>query len=368
MIVRNESRVIRRCLESVKPLIDAWVIVDTGSEDGTQEIIRETMKGIPGELHERPWVDFSHNRTEALELTQGKGEFALLIDADESIVYEEGFVMPDLSEAFYMIEVHLGLLSAYRELLINTSLGWYWEGVLHEQVRCKRELTSYGLIENAYNLSTMESSRNLDPQKFAKDAEVLEKGLLAEPNNSRYVFYLGHTYAAMGELEKALKYYERRTQMGEWHQELYHSLYRIGFLQEILRRPVEIVIASYQKAYQFMPMRAEPLFRIAYHYYIAGLFSEAKRIAKVGMTHPIPEARYRFYLEEELYLSWLPKLYADCCFDLGENEEALAAYKKIEKASGLTAEGREEIRDNISLLNGSNKTKKTNNLPRRIKF
>ena len=40
MIVKDESRVIRRCLESVKPLIDYWVIVDTGSTDGTQEIIK----------------------------------------------------------------------------------------------------------------------------------------------------------------------------------------------------------------------------------------------------------------------------------------------------------------------------------------
>jgi len=39
MIVKNESEVITRCLKSVLPLIDYWVISDTGSTDGTQKII-----------------------------------------------------------------------------------------------------------------------------------------------------------------------------------------------------------------------------------------------------------------------------------------------------------------------------------------
>ena len=72
MIVKDEKDVICRCLASVKPVIDYWVIVDTGSSDGTQEIIRAFMKEIPGELHERPWINFGHNRNEALELAKGK--------------------------------------------------------------------------------------------------------------------------------------------------------------------------------------------------------------------------------------------------------------------------------------------------------
>jgi glycosyltransferase involved in cell wall biosynthesis len=62
MIVKNEARVIRRCLDSARPIIDFWVIVDTGSTDGTQEAIRRHLDGLPGELIERPWVDFAHNR------------------------------------------------------------------------------------------------------------------------------------------------------------------------------------------------------------------------------------------------------------------------------------------------------------------
>jgi len=54
MIVKNEAQVIARCLTSVRPIIDYWVIVDTGSTDGTQETIRTLTGDLPGELHERP--------------------------------------------------------------------------------------------------------------------------------------------------------------------------------------------------------------------------------------------------------------------------------------------------------------------------
>jgi glycosyltransferase involved in cell wall biosynthesis len=63
MIVKNEEQDIQRCLDSVKDHIDYWVISDTGSEDNTKQLIQEIMDGhgIPGELHDHNWKDFSTN-------------------------------------------------------------------------------------------------------------------------------------------------------------------------------------------------------------------------------------------------------------------------------------------------------------------
>ena len=85
MIVKNEERVIRRCLESVLPYIDAWAIVDTGSTDRTMEIIREVMADVDGVLLEREWVDnFGVSRTQALEAARSSGcDYALVQDADD---------------------------------------------------------------------------------------------------------------------------------------------------------------------------------------------------------------------------------------------------------------------------------------------
>src|SRR3972149_7454520 len=101
--VVNEAKVIERCLKSGRPLIASWVIVDTGSTDGTQKIIADFLEGIPGELHERPWVNFEHNRNEALRFAKTRGDYILFIDADEQLIYSNEFVKPVLDRDFYYI-------------------------------------------------------------------------------------------------------------------------------------------------------------------------------------------------------------------------------------------------------------------------
>ena len=87
MIVKNESQVIGRCLETVRDLIDYWVISDTGSSDNTRELIRAALDGIPGELHDEPWVNFGHNRTQNMQHARGKAGYLLLVKLAQSFYY-----------------------------------------------------------------------------------------------------------------------------------------------------------------------------------------------------------------------------------------------------------------------------------------
>ncbi len=69
MIVKNESKIILRLLETVTPLIDSYCICDTGSTDNTIELIRNYCESnkIPGKIIEEPFRDFGYNRTHALK-------------------------------------------------------------------------------------------------------------------------------------------------------------------------------------------------------------------------------------------------------------------------------------------------------------
>lgn len=346
MIVKNEHRVIKRCLESVKPLIDYWVIVDTGSNDGTQEIIRETMKGIPGELHERPWVDFSFNRTEALNMAKGKGHFALLIDADEQIVIEPGFTFPDPNEQVYIVDVHYDRAIFHREIFVNNNYDWYWEGVLHEQIYCRQKLEKVVIAKKVYNLSLPDGNRSLTAGKYEMDAVLLEKALQREPQNARYVFYLAQSYACSAKWPEAKRNYDKRAQMGGWNQEVYYSIYASGYMQEKMNMDPHGAIDTYAKAYQFRPTRVEPLFRIACIYFNNGHYGLAKIVTKFGIGIPLsPDS---MFVEPAVYQFGMRLLYADCCRALDEREEAIREYEIVMKIQSIPPEVTADIRRNIA--------------------
>ena len=64
MIVRNECNVILTCLNSVKSIINSFVICDTGSTDNTISIIENwaTENKISGSVYKHSWVVLSTNR------------------------------------------------------------------------------------------------------------------------------------------------------------------------------------------------------------------------------------------------------------------------------------------------------------------
>ena len=96
MIVKDESHVILDTLKNIMDHIpiDYWVISDTGSSDNTMDIIQTFFRErrIQGELIQRPWVDFSHNRNEVLQHAFQKTDYLLMFDADDSFVGE--FTLP----------------------------------------------------------------------------------------------------------------------------------------------------------------------------------------------------------------------------------------------------------------------------------
>ncbi|MBR7620980.1 glycosyltransferase family 2 protein [Phenylobacterium sp. 20VBR1] len=80
MIARDEAHQIARALKSAKPFVDAMIVLDTGSVDGTQAIAR----ACGAEVHDFAWCDdFAAARNASLALSPA--DWNLVLDADEWI-------------------------------------------------------------------------------------------------------------------------------------------------------------------------------------------------------------------------------------------------------------------------------------------
>ncbi len=298
MIVRNEAHVIERCLASVKPFIDHWVIVDTGSVDDTPERIAHALQGVPGTLHHRPWRDFGRNRTEALELARSHGDYLLFIDADETLGHSPGAAWPRLEGGAYSLEARYAELSYDRVSLVKSSLPWRWVGVLHEYLDTGEPMLQPRVPGFLINV-TPDGARSADPQKFTKDAAVLEAALLVEPDNLRYRFYLAQSYKDGGQLEAALTNYQLRAAVGGWDEEAWYSLYECARLSLRLGLAHEKIVSEFLSAYQVRPSRAESLTGLATYFRSRQEWHNAYMVA--SQAAQIPQPADRLFVDVTVY-------------------------------------------------------------------
>jgi glycosyltransferase involved in cell wall biosynthesis len=328
MIVKDESDVIQRCLLSVKGIVDYWVIVDTGSSDGTQKLIRETLAHIPGELYERPWVHFEHNRNEALELARNKASYILFIDADETLEISGEFNSSSLDLDGYKVRlIERNLTDVYRMSLVKDDRCWFWKGVLHEALYASR-LVSVGVMETLVKHSfTEDGKRTKDPKKFEKDAAILEKALAQEPNNSRYTFYLAQSYGNARQYIKSLQWYRRRSEMGADPEEVFWSFYCMGMIHQHIQSDPTAWIESYTKAHQADPSRAEPLFQLARYFYDDGQPLMSYSLGKMACELKKPDCAMYFHAWVYDYAALF--VLAQSAEELGLKQVALNFYQTL---------------------------------------
>ncbi len=326
MIVKDEIPVIRRCLASVKHLIDYWVIVDTGSSDGTQSFIRDFLKEIPGVLYERSWVNFGHNRNEALNLAKDKGDYLLFIDADEFLVIENDFTFSELTADVYFVLTRSDLESFYRQLFVATQIDWRWNGALHETLSSS-QIKNGMILQGITNVVTHEGHRSKDSNKYLKDSVLLEEMLADDSTNERILFYLAITYADAQNYELALKTFEKRASMGGDPEQKFYSLLSIALLQEAMHLDSELFMRSYDQAFQFRPTRAEPLYYMARYYMSIQAYLLGYLLSQHALTIPRPCDQGNVKIS--IYDYELLVQFAEASFALGRIEEACNTYQQL---------------------------------------
>lgn len=144
MIVKNEEKVLGRCLDSIADLMDEIIIVDTGSTDRTKEIAKKYTEHI----YDFEWIDdFSAARN--FSFSKATKDYIYAADADEVLDEENRGKFRQLKEAMlpeieivqmrYCNQLSHGTAynfdAEYRPKLYKRQRGFVWIEPVHEMVR-----------------------------------------------------------------------------------------------------------------------------------------------------------------------------------------------------------------------------------------
>jgi len=295
MIVKNEAARIVRCLSSVHPYIKSYSILDTGSTDGTPEIIEDYFKsvGIPGHVHRGVFTDFSQARNMSFANAQADNrngdavwcQFALLCDADMQLVVTDpsAFDSLDATAGSYDMMQKGGSVSYANRRIVN--LDWPkppYVGVTHEYI----DVPATAMIQGASFIDHADGANRVE--KYPRDAALLEAALVRDPDNGRYWYYLGNTYRDWGKPSEAIVAYQRRLDLGGWDEETHSAMMYIACCWEDLGNE-NAFVGRMIEAYGFRPQRAEPLYQLAKYYREKGNNAASLLFSKAGVNIKAPD-------------------------------------------------------------------------------
>ena len=330
MIVKDEEAVIQRALTSAIPYINSWLIVDTGSTDNTKFIINTVLAGISGELIDRPWINFGHNRTEALQLCRDRGfTWAIMLDADDNLA---GTVPPpsiwsNTNLDGFILQIHHGTIIHQRVHIFRLAADWVYEGVVHEYPRTRlTEKPVLGVLPPETFMETRcEGTRSKDPNKYLKDAALLEAEHARDPTNGRTLFYLAQSYRDAGRPAEAQRYYKRHVDLSgfasAWTQETYMSLVNLIDLSS----DVAEIIAYGWKALDVCPDRLEAPYSLMNRLRLLGHKPTQQIFALGSVIKGRKASRASLFVNPSVYEWGFDDEFAVVAFATGHYTESYAA-------------------------------------------
>lgn len=217
MIVKNEEKVLRRCLDSVKDIADEIIIVDTGSEDSTKDIAVEYTNLV----YEYKWKnDFSKARNFAA--SKASGEWIMAIDADEYVDSEsftdfKNSLRTDTKYNILSVQIvnfigYNGMqtsLNYHERIYRNNGLIYYYRNI-HEMLKHKNDNEKRGLAKlNIFHSGYMKTVVK-EKNKSKRNLSLLINKKKKDPID---YYFIGNEYQGLGELEKAIESYKKGYQL-----------------------------------------------------------------------------------------------------------------------------------------------------------
>jgi glycosyltransferase involved in cell wall biosynthesis len=347
-IVKDEAHVIERMLNSIKSIIDCAVFVDTGSTDGTQDVIKKwgEKNNIPVFVYERPFDNFENSRNYAMEMVKDKSQYAFWLDADETIEVSPTFDKNKLDKDLYMFNTYINAMKYTRNECWNTDKNFRWYGPVHEFIISDDQNISSGLMDGIVVRVQMDggSWKGNIPDKYKKHSMILEDYIDNKDRNARWVFYTAQSYhdsASIPDnkieneerLRRSMKYYKERIgRFDGYEEERFYSQFRVGTISKVLEEPWYKVHQELLKAYAMDPLRGEPIKVICDHYLNNGEWHLAYLYTTFAMANfhgKNPYPTRLLFVDESLYIWRFLEIHSAACFYTNRLDEGKKTYKEL---------------------------------------
>ncbi|PAD30662.1 glycosyltransferase family 2 protein [Paenibacillus sp. 7523-1] len=288
MIVKDEERVLERCLSSVQDLADEIIIVDTGSTDKTKEI----AKKYTDKVYDFKWCnDFSKARNESI--IHATGQWILVLDADEYIAAEDHQdwrdflhkeeLLPHLAYTLPVInftgekEYEDEITTAPVTRLFPNNMGIMFERPIHEQLTrgLQGDLYYKAINLNIYHTG-YQISRILEKNKHERNMGIFEQ-MMADQELTSYDWYtLGNQYRYAKDAIKAIECYEKAMRDVDrneaWYPHCLMGLVSLYYSQDQLNRSWELTekrLIRYNQYPEYYTVKG-------IHYETLGFFQDAE--------------------------------------------------------------------------------------------
>jgi tetratricopeptide (TPR) repeat protein len=278
------------------------------------------MRGLSGELHEDAWVDFGTNRSQVLQYAYKKSDYVLMWDADDKI-HGTITLPPKMDADQYIVLFRSGEVQFHRSQLFNNQKRWIYKGVLHEIAECLDGAKTHCVLEGSYYASSNHTgARSNDPEKYLKDALILETAYHAaivakDSIAARYAFYCANSYRDASYTDvskriKAIEFYKHTLALDGWNQEKYIACMELYDQYNAAGEP-EQGVPYLMESTKYDLTRTECVYRLVKHYACKELMEPA--YACYGMIRHWYEIDYlkdtlssRLFARVEEYGFYLP--------------------------------------------------------------
>lgn len=301
LMLKNEEKRLHVTLESVIGIVQSLVVYDTGSTDSTISILKAFSKKnkIPLRLRYGSFEDFSTSRNILLDFadTFQDIDFLLLLDCNDEL--RGGKTLVELCENTLLRSsdsawhIHQEWFSGdatnsyFNVRFFKPRHHWRYTGVVHECLMNTKNDNGIQFCPRIPDPIVIFQDRTQDDDKsskrFPRDAELLLRECMKNPNDARSHFYLAQTYSCMNNYTEAYRFYYLRTKLKGYDDEIFHCWFRMGLIAEQFSKTSEEMVfhefpeigkveftwelasSHFLKSLEW-DMRVEPLVRLGNYY------------------------------------------------------------------------------------------------------